>query len=98
MQPALLADLPLATRALDCPAIAHGVTVCGSPGTLPIAIRFEGVVQTPVRLESDSGGKPASGPGARYAGAAARPAAARSAAALSVRSHVKSWSSRPKWP
>ena len=26
------------------------------------------------------------------------PAAARSAAALSVRSHVKSWSSRPKWP
>src|SRR3954449_7378485 len=58
MQPALLADLPLATRALDCPAIAHGVTVCGSTGTLPIAIRFEGVVQTPVRLESDSGGTP----------------------------------------
>ena len=26
------------------------------------------------------------------------PAAARSASALSVRSHVKSWSSRPKWP
>ncbi len=32
------------------------------------------------------------------AGAAASPAAARSASALSVRSHVKSWSSRPKWP
>ncbi len=30
--------------------------------------------------------------------AAARPAAARSASALSVRSHVKSPSSRPKWP
>ena len=27
-----------------------------------------------------------------------RPAAARRASALSVRSHVKSWSSRPKWP
>src|SRR3954465_11172865 len=34
-----------------------------------------------------------------YAVAAApRPAALRSASALSVRSHVKSWSSRPKWP
>ncbi len=30
--------------------------------------------------------------------AAPRPAASRSSAALSVRSHVKSWSSRPKWP
>ena len=37
----------------------------------------------------------------RYAGAGSRspsPAASRSAAALSVRSHVKSWSSRPKCP
>ena len=34
----------------------------------------------------------------RVAVAAARPAAARSASALSVRSHVKSASSRPKWP
>ena len=30
--------------------------------------------------------------------ATASPAASRSASALSVRSHVKSWSSRPKWP
>ena len=31
-------------------------------------------------------------------GSPASPAAWRSAAALSVFSHVKSWSSRPKWP
>src|SRR3954452_11133645 len=31
-------------------------------------------------------------------GAPVSPAAARRVAALSVRSHVKSWSSRPKWP
>ena len=39
--------------------------------------------------------------GPRYAdvvAGAARPAAARRASALSVFSHVKSWSSRPKWP
>jgi len=40
---------------------------------------------------------PGPSPYARAA-AAPSPAAARSASALSVRSHVKSWSSRPKWP
>jgi hypothetical protein len=38
-------------------------------------------------------------PGSFYAGVfSATPAAARSASALSVRSQVKSRSSRPKWP
>jgi hypothetical protein len=37
-------------------------------------------------------------PRQRTSAASPRPAASRSAAALSVLSHVKSWSSRPKWP
>ena len=40
-----------------------------------------------------AGSDPAAGPSPGQ-----RPAAARSASALSVRSQVKSWSSRPKWP
>ena len=64
-------------------------------------IRDQDRVVDEVRVKPDLSqrGPPIGGPLPDYAtSAAARPAASRSAAALSVRSHVKSWSSRPKWP
>ena len=50
----------------------------------------------PVRPAAAVSGRPSSA--LRRVAARARPAASRSASALSTRSHVKSWSSRPKWP
>jgi uncharacterized membrane protein YdbT with pleckstrin-like domain len=51
------------------------------------------IVRTVDRALHDLQAAPGQGPTT-----GARPAAARSSCALSVRSHVKSWSSRPKWP
>ena len=74
--------------------IAHGATWTGLFEGLAIlaALWFgwEGYVWLANRAASDEGA-------VRVVLLSAM-AALRSAAALSVRSHVKSWSSRPKWP
>ena len=67
-----------------------------------VAIRAERTPSLPNR-GAEVPLSPGLDPNGPYAGVAAaseapRPAASRNASARSVRSQVKSWSSRPKWP